>query len=206
MASGNLWSDTELEILLRLTGRYPTRILTTQYNQQITEWNQANGTNYQHRTEWAIIAKIKRMQLSLEPSENYITVKELASLLNISIDRVANWIRKNKLYATKRSESRTSWYAISVEDLRYMAEAYPHLLYGCDRNGLSYFIGKMSCRKWEKAVNKTTGVTGLKVKIRDKKTGKIFNSATEAGKYYYLSRTHIVRLAKQNKSDLFELV
>lgn len=198
------WSDTEVNILISLLGHFLIAEVTRRYNAEINKINEETGTHYIRRSESSVIGKVRQLQLSTKAHENYITIGETVKLLGISDYKIRNWIKTNKLNPIKQNKKKTSYYAFTKQDFIQLSEKYPQLLWGCNHEGLEYFIGKCAYQKWQSIVTKPKRAVG-RFKIRDKRTGEIITT-TEAGKLFNYSRASIIRKAKNNTAKYWEII
>lgn len=83
-----VWSDKELEFLKSLIGKMPVPKIVEVYQEH------AITKQWKRRTKTAIEVKIKRIAVSVQCLEDGWTMRGLARLLDVPVDRVRVWCRR----------------------------------------------------------------------------------------------------------------
>jgi hypothetical protein len=187
------WSDQEIDILEQIVNRYPRKELPEIYNKK------AKKLGFRKRSFDAIIVKATRVYKTLKPTEENYTYHELARILGLPVD----WVRKWKVRGQLQVSYSGVFTKITNEQLDEFRHKHPELLAMGSYDGLVFIFGD-AIAKEIKTHKPLYPVLVEGKKVRNKKTGKIYNSIREAAKYEYCHRTTIKRQAR--KGGYYEFV
>lgn len=129
----NLWSDRDVDLLEKWATQYPTEIIAKRLK----------------RSKQAILWKAHKLNLSLKPEIDYITVNELCNLIGVYRDAVRDWINAGHLKAYKTSEH--GIYRIRMADFRTFYSCYCHQYPALDKidiNVLMYIFDVKKDKPW----------------------------------------------------------
>jgi hypothetical protein len=178
------WSDQEIDILEQIVNRYPRRELPLVYNRK------AKKLGFRERSFDAILIKATRVYKTLRPTEENYTYHELARILDLPVDWVRKWKDRGQLQV-----SRYGFFTkITNEQLKEFRHKHPELLAMGSYDGLAFVFGDAIAKEIKTHTPLYPVLTEGR-KVRNKKTGKIYNSIREAARHEYCHRTTIKRHA-----------
>jgi hypothetical protein len=186
------WTDEQKNYLLEIVG-------TDQLPQVMTKFrSHAKRHGWPERTDAAIKYALYGVAASARPEDDGWTAWGLAELLDIDPYRVSRWIRKGFLN-TQKNKTR---YRIRRENFAGFAKDRPELVSDVARDRLIFFLEPSEVDAIVLVAPKRT--RGVPQAVRNKKTGRVYRTLTEAAKTEPYVREHIRWLCDRPDSD-FEL-
>lgn len=187
MALSRRWEEAETQYLLELAGTYTIDEIYKKHRRE------CKRLGLEPRTKKAIKSRFKCLGMSTKPWLDNFNRRNLSELLGVSHYVVTNWCKKGYL---KSRRYKNQW-LVTRKDLEEMAWEHPGKLQNADLDGLVFLFEEELVDHI--LAHRGTEKTTQKVKVRHRRTGKVYPSIAQAAKANYYSHWTIRKYLKIGK-------
>lgn len=177
---GSSWSEPEIATLVSLIGRYQLQDVIDRYQAECI------AKNYPRRTRSAIRTYIKRLPLSQRSTADNWAMRELARQLDISPERVRNWVRIGRLPYRKVAAHIGS---ISRIDFAQFCQSYPQHLGGIDQSKLANVLQDDGLA--QQCLARSGGSKTIAVRVQRIDTGIVYPTRKAAARALKMQPVHV---------------
>lgn len=191
---GKPWSDEDVAALIEIAGDVPRPMVHRVYNQK------AATEGRPPRTDKAIKLKAVELGLSLKAAGTWLTMTELAKLLDVTPQRVDGWAHRHPSFPRRKlsTDSRVSY--LYRPDLIKWFKLHPHVLAGIDKTRLFALLEDEELA--EEIAAAYPVMRGVAVPIQCLDTGRIYPNCEEAARHLHVSPCWIRHALQQGRSTI----
>lgn len=182
------WSSEEIYYLEEIAGTDEISKIVKRFRLR----GRRNG--WPERTEQAVLVKMKKLKISFRPTEAGWNCTTLAEILDVSRDRVHDWVAR-KLLRSDRAKGKRH-HRITAKNFICFARNHPEWLTDINQNNLCYILPQPLVNR---VLAQTIRTQGIKQPVRTNE-GIAYPSLRAAAEGEYFSKAHIRKIAKSGRS------